>query len=233
MKEVRIECICPSIQISELHLDLKKGDVVWVSEEKAMSSDELKKAAKLGGVTLKFFQRCREVALPKDGLLGKWLSKPLKRDTQTNIPKYQKADTKIDLVLGKLDEMKISLRDTILTDVREDLKKERDNFEAEKETQFPKEGVPAPRSEDIAAIVEGVMRRVMQDVGTQVVTGQTHSQVSGGSYGSDPSVPVFIPKDIINEEIEAQITATSSESEDSSVDDAAAALRALKKKKKK
>lgn len=58
MIEARIECLCPSFNIGDLNLTMRKGDIAWVSEEVARSSDDLRLAVRSGAVSVLYARRC-------------------------------------------------------------------------------------------------------------------------------------------------------------------------------
>lgn len=58
MTEARIECTCPSFNIADINLLVRRGDVVWVSEEIARSSEDLRLAVRSGAVSVVYARRC-------------------------------------------------------------------------------------------------------------------------------------------------------------------------------
>jgi hypothetical protein len=58
MTEARIECLCPSFYLSDLNLALRKGDIVWVLEETARSSEDLRFAVRSGAASVVYARRC-------------------------------------------------------------------------------------------------------------------------------------------------------------------------------
>jgi hypothetical protein len=61
MIEAKITCICaPGIQVPDLGLDLKKGDVVYLPEAEAKASKDLSLARRSRGVVVQMVERCRE-----------------------------------------------------------------------------------------------------------------------------------------------------------------------------
>ena len=58
MKEARIECRCAEYTLSDLKVRVRRGDVVWVSEDAARSSHELRVAVRSGALTVVYTRRC-------------------------------------------------------------------------------------------------------------------------------------------------------------------------------
>lgn len=58
MTEARVECLCPSFHIEDLNLRMRRGDVAWVSEEVARSSDDLRLAVRSGAASVVYARRC-------------------------------------------------------------------------------------------------------------------------------------------------------------------------------
>lgn len=58
MTEARIECLCPSFNLGDLNLTMRKGDIAWVSEEVARSSDDLRLAVRSGAASVVYARRC-------------------------------------------------------------------------------------------------------------------------------------------------------------------------------
>lgn len=60
MKEAEIVCLCSSIKLSDLGVDLRLGQTIHVSEERARASAELSRAVKAKGLSLRWVTRCQE-----------------------------------------------------------------------------------------------------------------------------------------------------------------------------
>lgn len=58
MTEARVECLCTTYNIPELGLELRKGDVAWVTEGRARTSEELAIAKRAGAITVRWEERC-------------------------------------------------------------------------------------------------------------------------------------------------------------------------------
>ena len=58
MREARIECLCPEYRVSDLGIQFRRGDSVWVPEESARSSEELLLAVRSGAVSVVYTRRC-------------------------------------------------------------------------------------------------------------------------------------------------------------------------------
>ena len=59
MKEAQITCTCRSIQVQDLGLDLRSGQMVYVDVAAAEGSADLALAAKSGGVKVRHIERCQ------------------------------------------------------------------------------------------------------------------------------------------------------------------------------
>lgn len=61
MKEAEITCLCsPGVRIADLGLELKRGDVVHLPEDKARRSSHLEMVRRAGGIAVRLVERCRE-----------------------------------------------------------------------------------------------------------------------------------------------------------------------------
>ncbi len=58
MTEARIECLCPTFNLADIQLMVRRGDIVWVSEEFARSSEDLRLAVRSGAVSVVYAKRC-------------------------------------------------------------------------------------------------------------------------------------------------------------------------------
>lgn len=58
MTEARVECLCTTYNIPELGLELRKGDVAWVAEGRARTSEELAIAKRAGAISVRWEERC-------------------------------------------------------------------------------------------------------------------------------------------------------------------------------
>ena len=58
MTEARIECLCPSFNIADINLYMRKGDIAWVTEDVARSSDDLRIAVRSGAASVVYARRC-------------------------------------------------------------------------------------------------------------------------------------------------------------------------------
>lgn len=58
MTEARVECLCTTYNIPELGLELHKGEVVWVAEGRARTSEELAIAKRAGAISVRWEERC-------------------------------------------------------------------------------------------------------------------------------------------------------------------------------
>lgn len=60
MIEARIMCVCTQIDIPDLELSMRKGDVRWRSEKEARKSKDLQRAKRAKGVIVHYIRRARE-----------------------------------------------------------------------------------------------------------------------------------------------------------------------------
>jgi hypothetical protein len=61
MIEAKITCVCsPGIQVPDMGLNLKKGDVVYLPEAEAKASKDLSLARRSRGVVVQMVERCQE-----------------------------------------------------------------------------------------------------------------------------------------------------------------------------
>ena len=58
MTEARIECLCSTFNLADIQLMVRRGDIVWVSEEIARSSEDLRLAVRSGAVSVVYAKRC-------------------------------------------------------------------------------------------------------------------------------------------------------------------------------
>lgn len=59
MRESEVTCLCTSLKVPELGLDLKKGDVVFLSLEQVKKANTLALAERSKGVQIRTVERCR------------------------------------------------------------------------------------------------------------------------------------------------------------------------------
>ena len=58
MIEACIKCVCPEYYLADIGVRLRRGEVFWVSEDTARSSEEIRLAARMGAVSVVFTKRC-------------------------------------------------------------------------------------------------------------------------------------------------------------------------------
>ena len=58
MIEARVECLCAEFNLPDIHLQLRRGDVVWVAEDEARSSADLRMAVRSGAIAVLYTRRC-------------------------------------------------------------------------------------------------------------------------------------------------------------------------------
>jgi len=56
--EACIKGVCPEYYLADIGVRLRRGEVVWVSEDTARSSEEIRLAARMGAVSVVFTKRC-------------------------------------------------------------------------------------------------------------------------------------------------------------------------------
>ena len=58
MIEACIKGVCPEYYLADIGVRLRRGEVFWVSEDTARSSEEIRLAARMGAVSVVFTKRC-------------------------------------------------------------------------------------------------------------------------------------------------------------------------------
>lgn len=58
MIEACIKGVCPEYYLADIGVRLRRGEVVWVSEDTARSSEEIRLATRMGAVSVVFTKRC-------------------------------------------------------------------------------------------------------------------------------------------------------------------------------
>lgn len=91
--EARITCKIRSLQISDLGLFLNKGDVIFISREKASASSELALAQRSGAVEVTYVQRSQSVNTPAPQMSSLQIRRPVKIPSET----FRKQEPKMKL----------------------------------------------------------------------------------------------------------------------------------------
>ena len=58
MIEACIKGVCPEYYLADIDVRLRRGEVTWVSEDTARSSEDIRLAARMGAVSVVFTKRC-------------------------------------------------------------------------------------------------------------------------------------------------------------------------------
>jgi len=206
MVEAQIICICPSIWIADLNLNMKKGQSALISKERADASKDLVLAKNNHGVEVTYVERFRELREPSEQpkpettppIPRPFRPKPVVKETIRETVRVERTELDEEALANRLADRMGSLRDNRTNDLIEGLIRQVQNLQAQLATR--------PQ----------VVREIVHSNGRVV----------------EDDAPVFIPETIISEDtkdVDLQIKETVSEG---TVDDAAAALRALRLKKK-
>ena len=204
MMEAQIKCLCAGYCIDDLGLDLTMGQVVYLPEEKARASAELRHATKVRAVEVRWGSRCKVSKAPAPPWLKR---KP--RTFPASESSVSRAEIEQQVKEVARREVGESLRDII----REELQ------QALRSTPRPVT-LSAASSVDTAAIV-GAVRAAL---GTAPVDGA----VPGPRTPKVSDEPLFIPTGIVPTETKGAIEIPSATSSGDEVADTAAALKAAR-----
>jgi hypothetical protein len=205
MKEARIQCLCQSFPIHDLGLSLHKGNVAWVSEEKARASKELAEARRIGAVRVDYVERYRMKSPPRRMPPPPFIrqSRPgAKPAVRTNAPDMEEVGRRAEEAATKAVQKGMD-------EIKEMLKVSRD--------------VSVPQEK-----LEEALRNVLAEGPAEVALAPPPETLH-----LPASEPVYIPTDVVDTmskgkiEVEAQATAAGD------MDEAAAELKKRRKTRKK
>lgn len=239
MIEAQIICSAP-VEIPDLGLDLSRGEKVWVNDRLARNSQDLRRAIETGKVRVyRKNRRAKKVlakapARPPPPFVQRSRPKPRVYEQPEPIETIIEKTTIIEQTIDP-EEVARQVKTELLGDLRNTVAEEIGKaMAAAQEAQMaqaaqasppPPQAVVAQDPEQMAALIETVIKRVQQ---TQEGGNQAEAQKP-----QVPADPLYMPTNIVDKDAKAAISVSSKTSDDDGgVDDAAAALRALKKKRK-
>jgi len=203
MKEAQIKCLCPDYRIPDLGLVLTFGQVVYVPEDKARQSQELRLATKVRAVEVRWGSRCEVSKAPAPP----WLKRKA-RNFPTQEPTVTHEEIERRAKEAARREVGESLRDII----REELQQAMKSMVAAPPTVTHVTGA------DPEAIVAAV-RAALGD----------RAPMSGAARAPKVSdEPLFIPTGIVPTETKGAVEIPSETSSGEDVADTAAALKAAR-----
>lgn len=167
MVEAQIICICPSIQIRDLNLVMKKGQGVFINEAKARASKDLDVARRSGGVQVIYCERFKEERIDDDSTVVPSVPihlNTLKKPICSSQPLAEKINLDMDILAEKVAERMRSFRDT--------------------ETNRRLDAL----TEQVVALIASLAGRPVAEI--------EHPVHSRGKV-SDDDVPVFIPEGLV------------------------------------
>lgn len=198
MIEAKIQCLCTEYNFPLWGISLRKGEVVWINEGIAKSSEELAIAKRAHAVSVKYEERCA-------------VSRP------SIVPPYLKGRPKVPLfaapppIVSTVDHQDVANRtaEALRGMVQEEIR-----------NALAGQAVPSVDHAAIGDTVRKAMASAMADM-PRGTTGRAVSIVDG-------DVPVFIPSQITSTDTKSDIRVTTETTGSSSVEDTAALLKAAR-----
>lgn len=203
MIEAEVTCICTSIRLDDLGLDLTRGQVIHLGQGAAEASRALEQARRAGGVRIRYVERCQE---RRDG--------PAVPPTPTPVfpaafvPHVPLVPTRPALDVDDLvQRLLVGLQTQGDVDV---------------------EGRIAAALAPLDAKFEGLKGEILAVVREALSNGRVVRAHGGQEAGIVDDTPVFIPNDLGGKGLSADISVKEAAGQGSTVDDATAALRAIR-----
>lgn len=223
MIEARILCN-ESCEIKDLELDLVRGQELWIGEQLARRSKDLRYAREAGKVSVAYrvndpnkprrhtppnYQRTRPNQRLKAETPKQVVSPPIPPKVERVVPKAPDSTTLIAEIKA---ELLGDLRGTIAQEIAKAL------------AERPQAQNNAMTAEQMAAVMEGVLRR-HGGVASSPAPSQRASQSS-----RDPEMPLYMPTGIVDKDAKTAIS-VQEESTGGDLDESTRLLREMKKRK--
>jgi len=114
MKEARVKCTCPSYKLNDLGRFLTWGQSFTIQEDEAQRSNDLKRAEKIGAVTIRWAERCRAVKQPSNAPpYLRNLKKPIQVTPDPTPIQYIQVDDLREVLGALMEEFRNSLVEEI------------------------------------------------------------------------------------------------------------------------
>ena len=219
-KRVRIACVTDSIQLPSLNVSLKKGQQ-YVLPLSAIENPEVQQALRFQAIKVIDMSTGPKKIISKNKKRtqsgrskGKIKSKPfasMTKKAKGNIPASSTASKPVIQQVTNINntvEMDEAVVNTIVERVVQAFES---TFERLRDTSTP---VSTP-----------VVQQAVREVAVQTITKDFEDDFE------NEAVPMFIPKGIVNEDIQGDVQLNTTTVEDGGLDDVAQALRKLRKNK--
>lgn len=239
MTETQIIC-CEPCKIPDLSLDLHRGEEVWVANELAKKSKDLKRVLAIGHVRV--YQRVRDKKPRRHAPPSYQRLKPKVR-TQTPAPapappEKPAVEKVVERVVEKIIVEKVveaPNTEALAAQIKQELLGEMAGtieaaVAAAMAAQVPAEptqAAPALDAATMAAIVQQAVAAALPSSTGGVVIAPTRRREE-----TDEEVPLYLPTGIVNKDAKAEITVQSESKDSDDLDEAAKLLREMKRGKK-
>lgn len=212
MIEARIECMCHTYTVPDLGLALVSGQVMWLPEDKARASADLRHAKNIGAVSVQYRARC-QVARPT---LPVWIGNKRKIGFPPDGPPVREVPT-------PAPEPVILSPEEILRKATEEMRKiVRDEMSGRSAETAPQN---AP---DLSKVMDELRQIVRDEIRSGVVLAPTQVNAADRGEGVASDEPVFIPSDLGTAQVtQIDVAATNTDAGDTA--SAAEALKAAKR----
>jgi hypothetical protein len=233
MMETQIIC-CEPCKIPDLSLDLHRGEEVWVANELAKNSKDLKRVLAIGQVRV--YQRMRDKKARRHAPPSYQRLKPKVR-TQTPAPEKPAVEKVIERVVEKIVvEKVIEAPDTeaLAAQIKRDLLGEMaGTIEAAVAAAMAAQAPPAP-TQSAPALDAATMAAIVQQAVAAALPAFTGGVVVPAKRReqADDEVPLYLPTGIVDKDVKAEITVKSESKDSNDLDEAAKLLREMKRRKK-
>lgn len=240
MKEARIECTCSEIKLPDLNLSLTRGQVVWVSEDRAAKSEDLAHAKRIKAVSVRWEERCRVAKRPTPPWLnpktkGRATPRPAPKPAPKPAPpppsasKDEVATAAAEAAVEAVDA-RLSALEGQLADLLAAMKNQPDPTPPEVQVSVD---TKETREALVAAVKEALADAVVAapNAPAEPVPAEPDPDMDGWDDVGDE--PVFIPTGIVSDEAKAAINVESEASESAGIDEAVKALRGRKPSRRK
>ena len=205
MREWQIECVCRTIRINDLNLNMKDGDVAHVPLDQARNSKDLKAARGAGAVlvsTVERFKERRQPESPKHRVRPMTGPAPAQRIPEAEARATGKQGVPATVVIHETTTNNV-------TDVDTDALAEK-------------------VKNKLAGELGDILRQAVAGIPVIHLPGG-----SGAARASGSDEPRFIPSQIMSDDLSMDMSVEATATEGDGLDDAAAALSAIKGNKKK
>jgi hypothetical protein len=220
MKEARIECITHEWAITDLNLEMKKGEVKFFNARAAKQSKDLAHARRISAVRVEFVERSR---MAKKPTVPPRIPGPPNVRLSRKGRKQPPAQKPVPPATFDMDEIRRIAREEARAGAREGTA---EGVEAGVRAALSSLPVAGPAVDQ--SMLEAALRNVLPGITVAAPTAPASSGVTSSTRSKGPEEPVFIPSSIIDKDSTTELKTQSSESEDDGVAEAAAALKAAK-----